>query len=232
MAFFVAVACGDVHDGGESAAVFGTEAAAVDVGVEDDIGFKDGVEADGVEGVVDNHAVEEAEVLDHGAAADVELSALVAGGVDAGEYLEVLSEVGGAADGGHLLDLRGGDFLDGNLCLYLAFLYTVVGDIDGTEGLALGFEGYVADESLAFFYGDGFGVFLIADEADAQGVGAFGHFVDEVEAIDVGGGAVACALEDDVGKGDDFARLAVGKGAFDGLRGQGEECCGEEEEGD
>ena len=83
MAFFVAVACGDVHDGGEATAVFGTEAAAVDVGVEDEVGFKDGVEANGVEGVVDNHAVEEAEVLNHGAAADVELSALVAGGVDA-----------------------------------------------------------------------------------------------------------------------------------------------------
>ena len=142
-----------------------------------------------------------------------------------------MCEVGGATDRGHLLDLRGSDFLNGDLSLYLAFLYAVVGDVDGTEGFALGFECYVADDNLSFLEGDGLGVFLIAYETDAQGVGAFGHFVDEVEAIDVGGGTVACALEDYVGKGDDFARLAVGKGAFDGLCRQGEECCGEEDEG-
>lgn len=60
MTFFVSIARGDVHDGGDTTAILGTEAGTVYVGVKDDVGFKNGVKADGVEGVVDSHAVEEA----------------------------------------------------------------------------------------------------------------------------------------------------------------------------
>ena len=165
VAFLVAVAGGDVHDRRESAAVLGAEAAAVDVGVKDDIGLEDGVEADGVEGIVDNHPVEEAEVLYHGAAADVELATLVAGGVDAGQYLEVLRQVGGAADGGHLLDLRGSDFLDRDLCLYLAFFDAVVGDNYILEHGGGAFKGDVACEGLSLGEGDAFGMLFVAHVA-------------------------------------------------------------------
>ena len=91
-----------------------------------------------MEGVVYNHAVQKAKVLNHGTATDVKLSALVAGGVDSREYLEVLGKVGGAADGGHLLDLRGSDFLDRDLRLYFTFLDAAVGHDDGLEGFGLG----------------------------------------------------------------------------------------------
>ena len=88
-----------------------------------------------MEGVVDNHAVQQAEVLYHGAAADVELAALVAGGVDARQHLHVLCYVGRAADGGHLLYLCRSQFLDAHLRLDAALFGLAVGDVHGLEHL-------------------------------------------------------------------------------------------------
>ena len=221
MAFLVAVAGGDVHDRGEASAVFGAEAAGIDVGVEDDIGLEDGVESYGMEGVVDNHAVEQREVLYHGAAADVELSALVAGGVDAGQHLQVLCQVGLSADGGHLLYLRGGDFLDGHLCLHAAFLGAVACYHHVVEHGGGGLELDVESERLSFGEGDLFGVFLIADVAYAEQVGAVGYFGDDEESVEVGGGAVGGAVEHDVGEGYGLAGGVVVEHAFDGVL-----CCG------
>ena len=87
MAFFVAIASGDVHHRGKPTTIFGTETTTIDVGIKDDIGLEYGVETNRVEWVIDNHAVEKAEVLNHGATADIELSALVASGVDSRKYL-------------------------------------------------------------------------------------------------------------------------------------------------
>lgn len=186
----VAVARRDVHHRRHASAVFGAEAACVDVGVEDDVGLEDGVEADGVEGVVDNHAVEEAEVLNHGAAADVELAALVAGGAHAGQHLHVLRYVGRAADGGHLLYLRRGDFLHADLCLQLALLLLAVGDFHGLEHLRRGPQVDGLGEDLALRKGNLLRVLLIAYVLHPQRVGAFFDLVDEEEAVDVGGAAV------------------------------------------
>ena len=197
--------------------IFCAEAASVHIGVADDVSVEHGEEADGMEGIINHHAVQKHLVLYGRAATDVELSALVAGGVDSGEHLEVLCKVGGATDRGHLAYLCGTDFFYRDLGLYFSLLNTLVGDIDGPTGFAFGFEGYVADDGLPFFDGDGFGVFLIAYKAHPQGVVAFWHFVDEIESVDVGGGTVACAFKHDVGKGDSFACLDVGEGALDGL---------------
>ena len=71
VALLVAVARRDVHHRREPSAILGSEAAGVDVGIVYDVGLENGVQAYGMEGVVDNHAVEQAEVLYHAAAADV-----------------------------------------------------------------------------------------------------------------------------------------------------------------
>ena len=145
---------------------------------------------------------------------------MVAGGVDAGKHLEVLGEVGGAADGGHLLDLGGGDFLDRDLSLYFAFLNAAVGQDDGLECFGFGAQLDVADECLSFLNGNLLGKLFIAHESDAECVAAFWHFVYEEEAVEVGGGTIAGSFQYDVGKGDGFTCFFVGKDSFDGLSGE------------
>ena len=162
-----------------------------------------------MEGVVDHHAVQQAEVLDHGASADVELAALVAGGVDAWQHLHVLRQVGGAADGGHLLYLRGGDFLHADLRLHLAFFFFAVGDFDSTEQLCRGLEVDGLGDDAVLLEDNLLGVFLVAYVFDFEGVGAFLDFVDEEEAVDVGGAAVVGSVEDHVGKRDGLAVALV-----------------------
>ena len=92
-----------------------------------------------MERVIYNHAVQQAEVLYHGSATDVELSALVAGGTHARQHLHVLCDVGSAADGGHLLYLAGGQLLHAHLRLGAAFLHLVVGDFHRFKHLGGGF---------------------------------------------------------------------------------------------
>ena len=94
--------------------------------------------------------------------------------------------------------------------MYLAFLNTVVGDDDSLQGLGLSFERDVSDESLPFGKGDGLKIFLIADKTHAECIAAFRHLVDEEETVDVGGGTIACAIEDDIGKGNGFACFLIG----------------------
>ncbi len=79
----VAFAGFDIYNGGNAAAVFGVEAAGEHIHAADGLGFEYGEEANGVERVVDGHAIEEDAVLHGRAAADVELAALVAGRDDA-----------------------------------------------------------------------------------------------------------------------------------------------------
>ena len=213
---FVAVARGDVHHRRHAAAVFGTEAAGVDVGVEDDVGLEDGVESYAVEGVVDNHAVQQAEVLYHRAAAYVELAALVAGRVDARQHLHVLRYVGRAADGGHLLYLAGGELLHADLCLYTALLGLAVGNLHGLEHLCCRREVDGQGDDASVGDGDGLGVFLVAHEAHPQGVVAGGHLVDEEETVEVGGATIGGAVEHHICKGDGLAVALVEQHALYG----------------
>ena len=106
-ALLVAVAGRDVHDGGDTSAVFRAEAAGVDVGVADDVGIKDREQADGVERIVDHHTVQKYLVLDGRATTDVELTALVAREDDARHHLQVLGEVGLTAHARNLGDCLG-----------------------------------------------------------------------------------------------------------------------------
>ena len=195
------------------------EAAGEHVGVEDDVGLEDGIEANAVEGVVDHHTVEEREVLHHRAAADVELAALVAGRVDAGQHLQVLRQVGLAADGGHLLDLRGGDFFDRHLRLHLAFAGLVGRDDDVLQAHLGGLEVYVARDGLVL-QDDGLAVFLIAYVFDLDGVAAVGDFVDDEIAVDVGRGPVLGAVEEDLREGNGLALLVVEQHALDDVLGR------------
>ena len=116
-AFFVAVAGTDVHHGGNSAAEFRSEAAGVDVGGADEVAVEDGEETDGVERVVNQQPVKQQHVLDGSATAHVKLAALVAGGYDARQHLQVLREIGLPPDGWHLLDVFGSDGNYGGACL-------------------------------------------------------------------------------------------------------------------
>ena len=61
--FLVAVTGRDVHDGGDTTAVFSTEAACVNVGVADDVGIKHREETDGMEGIVYHHTIKQHFVL-------------------------------------------------------------------------------------------------------------------------------------------------------------------------
>ena len=158
--------------------------------------------------------------MNHGATTDVELAALVAGGVDTRQDLEILGEVGGAADGRHLLDLGGGDFFDRYLGLNFAFFNSVVGYCDGAEELGGGFEGDVSDNGLAFGNGNAIGIVFVAGKVDFEDIGAFVDFVDDEESVDVGGDGMTGAIEGDGGKGNGFTGFVVGECAFDGLGGE------------
>ncbi len=217
VATFVTVAGGDIHHRRETAAVLGAEATGVDVGIEDDVGLEDRIEAYGVEGIIDDHAIEEAEVLDHGAAADIELTALVAGGVDAGKHLHVLGQVGGATDGWQLLNLRGGDLFDGNLGLCATLFHTVGGDIDGFEHLDGGLEADFDIERAATMDLYLLAIFLKAYGTDLERVFAIGHSREDEETVEVGGDTIAGVGQQDGAKGDSFAGSAAIHGAFDGV---------------
>ena len=158
--------------------------------------------------------------MNHGATTDVALAALVAGGVDTRQDLEILGEVGGAADGRHLLDLGGGDFLDRDLGLNFAFFNSVVGYCDGAEELGGGFEGDVSDNGLSFGNGNAVRIVFVAGKVDFENVGAFVDFVDDEESVDVGGDGMTGAIEGDGGKGNGFTGFVVGECAFDGLGGE------------
>ena len=216
MVAFVSVARADVHHRRQTTAILGPEAAGIDVGVEDDVGLEDGVEAYAVEWVVDNHTVEQREVLYHRAAAYVELAALVARRVDARQHLQVLCQVSLAADGGHLLYLRGGDLLDRHLRLHTSFLPLVGGDDDVLEFHRGRFEVNVARDGL-MLEGYRLAVFLIAYIFDLNHIVAVGHLVDKEIAVDVGRRPVFGTVEEYLCEGDSLALLVVHQHTLDGV---------------
>ena len=101
-----AVPGGDVHDGADPPTVAATEASGVDVGVGDDVRVEHAEQANAVEGIVDDHAVQQDLVLDGRATADVELTALVSCGDETGQGLQHLHEVRRAAEAGNAFDVR------------------------------------------------------------------------------------------------------------------------------
>src|SRR5574344_2166790 len=115
MTFFVAVARLDIHNRGKTSAIFRTETSGVDVGIEDDIGLENRIKTYGMKRIIYYHAVQQTQVLYHAAAANIELSALVACGVDAGQHLHVLSQIALSANRGHLLYLCGTNLLHTHL---------------------------------------------------------------------------------------------------------------------
>ena len=75
-----------------------------------------------MERVVYDHAVEQDFVLDGRAAADVELTPLVAGAHETGHDLEGLDQVRLAAEAGDALEVGGADGGDGEVDFRLGFL--------------------------------------------------------------------------------------------------------------
>ena len=80
--------------------------------VGNDVRVEDTEEANAVEGIVDDHAVEQHLVLDGRSPADVELSALVTCGHKARKRLQHLHQVRRATQAGDALDVGGLDGLD------------------------------------------------------------------------------------------------------------------------
>ena len=187
------------------------------------VGLEDGVEADGVEGVVDNHAVEQAEVLYHRTSADVQLAALVAGGTHTGQHLHVLRQVGDASDGGHLLYLRRGDFLHAHLCLHLPFLLLAVHNLHSLQQLCCRLQVDGLRDGAALLERNLLAVFLIAHVAHLQGVGALLHLVDQEETVDVRGAAMRRAVEHHVGKRNGLAVALVEQHSLHSALGTGDD---------
>ena len=105
--FLVAVARFDVHHGRQASAELRTEAARVNVRTAHDIHVENGKNTDGVEGVVQNRAVKQKHVLHGSTTAHIELAALVAGGYNAGQHLQILREIRLSSDGRHLTHVFG-----------------------------------------------------------------------------------------------------------------------------
>ena len=58
---------------------------------------------------------------------------------------------------------------------------------------------------------------MITHETNSKRVAPFGHLVDEVKPVDVGGNPVSGTVKNDIGKGDGFTGFAVSKRALDCL---------------
>ena len=111
----VAVAGADVHHRGDSAAELCP--ASIYLRRTDDVAVENREQTDGVEGIVDEHSIQQKHILYRGAASDVQLTALVAGGNHTGQHLQVLRKVGCAANRRHLLDVFGRYRDDRRACL-------------------------------------------------------------------------------------------------------------------
>ena len=96
----VPVAGTHIHDGRGASAVFCVESGRVDVCFQKDVGVKNGKQSDGMEGIVNGHAVQQYPVLYGRSAPDIQLSALVSGGNNARKHLQVLCQVRDAAKEG------------------------------------------------------------------------------------------------------------------------------------
>ena len=143
----VAVAGADVHHRADASTVFGREGACVDVGVGQGVRVEHTEQPNAVEGVVDQHAVEQDLVLDGRPATDVELPALVAGGDEARQDLQGLDEVRRAAEAGDALDVRRTDGLNGSADLGGLF-FTVRAHLGALERHDLGGQQEVLGDHL------------------------------------------------------------------------------------
>ena len=143
----VAVAGADVHHRADASAVFGRESTSVDVGVRQGVRVEDAEQPDAVEGVVDQHAVEQDLVLDGRPAADVELSPLVACGDKARQDLQGLDEVRRTTKAGDAFDVGRADGLDGRADLGGLF-FTVRAHLGAFERHDLGGQQEVLGDHL------------------------------------------------------------------------------------
>ena len=215
-AFLVAIAGGDVHDGRNAAAVFGTETARVHIGVTDDVGIEHREQADGMERIVDHHAVQKHLVLDGRTTTDVELTALVASEDDTGHHLQVLGEVGLTAHARNLVDGLGRHCDDRGLSLG-AGLNLVGGDGHRFQFLAGLLEEILTADALALRQCEGLADGVVTHAGDQQGVFAVRDSVDVEIAIFVGRATVSGAFQVDIGEHHRLASDLLVHETFDAI---------------
>ena len=198
---FVTVAGRNVHDRRDTAAVFGSKTARVDVGVADDVGVEHREEADGVEGIVDHHAVEQHLVLDGRAATDIELSALVTGEDDTRNHLEVLCQVSLSADTRNLGDGLGRHRNHRGLGLRTC-LHLVGSDAHRLQGQAGLFQRVLLVQGVSTRQTDRVRQRVIAYAGDVQRVFPVGNARDVEIPVFRGGTSQSCSLQEDVAEHD------------------------------
>ena len=197
--FLVTITGGDVHDGGDTAAIFGTETTGVDIGIADDIGIEHREQTDGVERIVDHHAIEQHLVLDGRTATDIELTALVASEDDARHHLQVLGKVGLTAHARNLGDGLGSDRNDRGLGLSACL------DLVGSDGhrfqlLAGLLHVILTVDALAFRQVERLADGVVTHAGDQQGITSVRDAVDVEIAILIGCTAKGGAPQIDIGK--------------------------------
>ena len=189
----------DVHDRADPPAIPSAEATGVDVRVGNDVRVEDAEEADAVEGIVDDHAVQQDLVLDGRASADVQLAALVPCRNEAGQGLQNLHEIRRAPEAGNAFDVRRLDGFDrhaNRIELFAPFRgndRALQLDESSLERDVLGQHPVIPHHH---FRPEG----LVFDAGDDQRVGTGGHLGQTVVALDVGGDPVGRPFEDDRSK--------------------------------
>ena len=182
---FIAIARFNVHHGRDTPAKLGPEATGIDIGAAHNVHIKHREDADGVERAIEDDAVEQEHILDGRAAAHINLAALVAGGDDARQHLQILGKVGLTADGGHLAHILGRDTDDGGACFLLAplslthNLHRLQHRGRGLQGVTFGDRGIFAE----FYRINDVGITHIGD---LHGIGALRNLVDHKRTFGVG----------------------------------------------
>ena len=108
----IAVARLDVHHRRNAPTEFRAETTGVDVGICNHIRIEHTEQADAMEGIVNNHAVEQHFVLDGRSAADVQLTALVARADESRQDLQRLDQIRLSTKTRNLLQITRSDGLD------------------------------------------------------------------------------------------------------------------------
>ena len=181
----VAVACADVHHRADASSVLGREGARVDVGVGQGVRVEDAEQPDAVEGVVDQHAVEQDLVLDGGPTSDVELTTLVTCGDESRQHLEGLDEVRRATKTGDALDVRRADGFDRRADLGGLF-FAVGAHFCAFKRHNLGGKQEVFGDHLVVAHLHRLAQCFVLQARDNQGVGACRHTAQAVVPVHVG----------------------------------------------
>ena len=210
----IAIARLDVHHRRNAPTEFRAETTGVDVGIGNDIRIKHTEQADAVEGIVHDHAVEQHFVLDGRSAADVQLTALVARADESRQDLQCLDQIRLPTKTRNLLQITRSDGLDRHV--HLGGLLFPIGVHLGTAQLDdLLFQQEIARGDFSIHQLNALGCALVFHAGHHQRIGSCWHPAEAVKSFDIRHHPETGSLQGNARKHDGLAGIFAAQKTFD-----------------